>query len=160
MDNSSRSKKVTWVIVILVVVAILAIIGIALSKSKQNSQEEKPAEFKVQQTDVSNDQLPEKFPGDIPLETGAKVTQNYNATTTDGRFQATRTFESKKTLDDNMKIYTDYAKKAGWTLGTAIDQPKLKVVSANKGNMNLVVTINQSSGITTVNITVTQQVSH
>ncbi len=149
-----QSKKIIWVFGIVAIVAVaLAVVVVLIDRKDGTSQTKTSTEFKVTQRDVDQSKLPDKFPADIPLEQGAKITQNYSSTTADGHYQATREFETKKTLAENVKLYTDYFKKNGWIIGTGIDQPDFKVVSATKGNLSLQVTIqNLPTGVNIVSI--------
>ncbi len=115
----------------------------------------------VVKKNVDVNQIPVKFPTDIPIEAGAKITQNYNATAPDGRFQATRVFETKATLADNLTLYKAYLVKAGYKIQSMIDQPTLKMVYGTKDNGNLQVSIdeNSQSHIKTVNISYTEMVN-
>lgn len=65
---------------------------------------------------VDSSKLPTMFPADIPLEEGAEVDQNYNATSDDGGTQATRSFVTQKSFDENITIYKEYMQKNGWDI--------------------------------------------
>ncbi len=162
--NPKKSKKTFLEIagtVAAIVVAVFIIQSVWVNKQKPSSNkptgEQAPTTLKVQKTEVPTSQLPQQFPSDIPIESGAKIVQNYNASAEDGRFQATRVFETKKTLSANYTLYKDFFSKNGWTVLTTLDQPTLKVVSAKKNNANAQVTINENSvtKIKTVDISVT-----
>jgi hypothetical protein len=157
-----HSKKLLWVFGIIGLAAVLAmVIAVVLTHKSKTPVQTKPIEVKVNKQDVAVDQLPNKFPADMPQEKGATVTQNYNVTTTDGRFQATRVFETAKTLDDNYKLYKTYFQTNGWQLSTGQDTKDLKVLVASKNDLQAQVTINynQVTKKTTVGVTVTQ-ISH
>ena len=83
---------------------------------------------------------------DIPLETGATVTLNYNAVNASGKFQASREFISKKTVDANFNFYLDSLKKSGWTITQATQDPKQSVILATKGDNNLNIRIYTDAG--------------
>ncbi len=89
---------------------------------------------------VSADKLPNKFPVDIPVEGDVRVIQNFNATELDGRYNATREFESKKTLAQNLSIYTKYLKDNNWDIKATIDEPDMKMVMGKKGLQQLQIT--------------------
>ncbi len=105
-------------------------------------------------SEVDFAKAPQKFPADIPIESGAKITQNYNATTADGHLQATRVFETKKSLEDNFKIYTNYLTKAGYEVKSTVDQTNYKMVYGIKDNSTIQVSIDENSqlNVKTVNI--------
>lgn len=155
MSNFLQSKAIIWFCLL---AGIIAIATVMAARRYGNAPTTPPVELKVETKDVPTSQFPENFPTDLPIEKGAEVTQNYTATTNDGRFQATRTFQTAKTLDENYKIYRDYSLKNGWELGTGVDQENIKVVTATKGNLTMTVTISQStsSQAKTVNITITE----
>lgn len=117
-----------------------------------------PEQVQIVKKPVSTDKLPELFLKSIPLEVGAKITQNYNATSANGRFQATRTFETKKTLDENIKIYQDFLKKDGWNIKSIIDETNYKMIFAHKESFDIQVSLNNNtvSGINTVDISLTK----
>jgi hypothetical protein len=154
-----QSKKIIWVFVVIAIVAVgVAIVVGLLSKQQTTSDKStKSGEFTVNKKDVAITKLPDKFPADLPMEKEAKVLQNYTSTTAAGGYQATREFETKKTLAENVKIYTDYLKKSGWTMGTGIDKTDFKVVSATKEDLSLQVTVQSlPSNVNTVTISLQQ----
>jgi superoxide dismutase len=105
---------------------------------------------------VEPTKLPKDFPASIPLETGAKMVDNYNSTAEDGTYQATRVFESKKTLSQNFSLYEAFLKQDGWKLLATKDDEKLKVLSASKDNGMLQISMTQgTTGIVLVNISYT-----
>ncbi len=159
MDNFMHSKKLLWVFAVIGGLAVLVmLVALVWLKQQDSGTDVKPAELKLEKQDVPTTRLPDKLPADIPQEPGAKVTQNYTATTNDGRLQSTRVFETAKTLDENVKIYTDYLKKNGWTIGAGADLKDVKAISASKGDLALQITIAQNNvnQIKTVNISLTQ----
>ncbi len=114
--------------------------------------------IRVEKREIDATKLPESFPKDIPIEQGATVTQNYNAISAGGRFQATRVFETTKSLDANIKIYQDYFKANKWTINAFVDQENYKMILATKDNFQIQVSINHNiiSGINTVDISFTK----
>ncbi len=147
---------------IVMVAALLALLFVAIQLSKKPVSKEaaptteapKTAEIKQ----VAENVLPDKFPADLPSEAGAKITQNFNATEADGRFNATRQFQSKNSLADNLKIYTNYLKSNGWEILTTDDQPSLKVVLGRKDKQQLLVTaaVDPSTDSNVVTLSLTQ----
>ncbi|GEM_PF-1174516 len=159
MDNMEQSSSSKWLF-ILIGIAILAVVVFLVFKymrprpgampNPANGTDQRVKHtgkeiLKVDRKDIDVTKLPERLPTDIPTEAGALVTQNYTATTEDGRFQATRVFETSKSLDDNAKIYTDYFTKNNWKITANIKQDKLRVISGNKNSTFLTITINQNS---------------
>lgn len=143
--------------VIIIVLAILIALGLFFFLNQRNKQSKQVENEtgKVVKTNVDFDKAPKGFPEGVPIEAGAKLTQNYNATSPDGRFQATRVFETAKTLDENLAIYSDYLKKQGWVVGSTLNDPTYKVISGTKGlqNMQIVIDENKVNKIKTVSIT-------
>jgi len=99
------------------------------------------APLKVSQTNVPVTSLPQDFPSDIPLEAGAVVTQNYNATASNGLFQASRVFTSKNTAASNITLYTNFLNSNGWDIVSTLNNNSIKVVSATKAGANLQVSV-------------------
>ncbi len=151
-----QSKKIIWVFAIIAIAAVLVAVIAGMMAKKKVSTSVKSEEVKVNQKEVDQTKLPDKFPSEIPLEQGAKITQNYNATGSDGRFQATRAFVTAKTLDANYKIYTDFFKNNGWQLETGVNQTEVKVINASKDKLHAQVTLNYNvtTQLKTVDITI------
>ncbi len=129
----------------ILVIAVLIALGLWFSLQKLKTTVRNPVgksdkekkEHKnlvaVTQKDVDASRLPDGMPQDIPLEVGAKVLQNYNATTPDGRFQANRMFQTKLGLQENREIYVNYFKSKGWKISAEVSRPTNVVISAVKG---------------------------
>lgn len=148
MENDGMVKKV--VIGLIILAAIVVGVVYVLPKLKKTSvapanNAAEVAKPVAQKTEVPVDKTPDKFPTGIPIEAGADITQNYNATATDGRFQATRAFITKKTLAENLTIYKDWMNANGWTIGSSIDQPTYKMVAGTKGKQELQASISENS---------------
>lgn len=107
--------------------------------------------------DVNLGQDPDGFPAGIPIEAGVKVLQNYNATTSDGRTQATKVLETKRTSTENSKIYTEYAKSAGWKVLSQDIKPDSMVLYATKDDnrLQIFMTKDNTSNVNTLSISVT-----
>lgn len=120
-------------------------------------QKAKPS-FALSTKDVPKNQLPQGFPTDIPLETGANVSVNQNKDLRDGRLQATRTFSSLLSLDKNYTLYHKFFSGNGWTLDpTELHTSTTRGLIAKKGKASATITITADSGGTgtsSVSITV------
>ncbi|MBI4050411.1 MAG: hypothetical protein HY609_06820 [Deltaproteobacteria bacterium] len=157
-----KTNKIFWQALGIGVIIVLAIIVTQTVKLPKKApepgtgQKTDTPQLQVKKTEVPVTESPERFPADIPIETGAKIVQNYNAETEDGRFQATRVFETSKTLAANYALYKDFFTKNGWMILTTLDQPSLKVVSAKKDNIVVQVNISENSvtKVKTVDISV------
>ena len=159
---SPKNAKLLIVAIVVVVVALYAVYVIKTgnwligwqrdgSPSSQQQATESPV---ISQVDTSK--LPDSFPTDIPLESGAKVEQNYNASVS-GKIQATRIFVSAKSLSENFTLYKTWLTKNGWKIDATLDQPSLKVLVASKGSemINITINANQQTKENTVNISYT-----
>ena len=158
MNNEEVLKRI--LLGLAAIVAIAAIIALVIFYANKGNKvlpvtNKAPAPAPlVKTTEVNNDKLPDKFPSDIPIESGATITQNYNATTTDGRYQATRAFETKKSLAENLALYTQYLQTNGWTIKATIDQPTYKMVTASKDKQQLQISISENSTSKVVTVTI------
>lgn len=153
-----KQKTLFWTILGISVLLVLLIVlgGKPVRQTAKPSGE--PAKFTVTKQDMPQEELPKKFPVEFPLEEGAKVLQNYNATTNDGRRQATRMFETAKSLEENYRLYEDFFQENGWTILTTLDQENLKALAASKDQEQLQVTLNlnPTTNISTVEISLTK----
>ncbi|HEX3099864.1 MAG TPA: hypothetical protein VHQ41_02735 [Patescibacteria group bacterium] len=152
-----KIKQLLTVIGAFIVAGLVVAVGTVIYK-KYVAPTPVAIKLPVQQKDLPVNQVPEKFPTDVPIETGATITQNYNATADDGRFQATRAFETNKSLAENLTLYTNYLKAGGWTLNPVIDQDMFKLISGSKGNQQIqfAMTENNVSHKKTVTISLTE----
>lgn len=145
---------------VILVVALLCLLFVA-SKLGLGSKSQKLTtsdSVQIEKTNVDFSKVPEKFPTDIPIEAGAKITQNFNATTPTGQFQATRVFETKKSLPDNLVLYSTFLKKNNWTIKSTIDNDNFKMVIAGMEKKSITVSIdeNKTTKVKTVNISYTE----
>lgn len=137
------SKKTTIIIVLAIVV--LALLGLRALKSQKSpagnnqvtqdksqikpDQQNAPTIPRVSLSDVPKDKLPEGFVAGFPLESGAEVLNNYTSKS-DAGLQSTRRFVSKKTLDANFKLYSDYLKQNKWTINGSTDSGTVRSIAA------------------------------
>ncbi len=163
MNNFTHSPKFVWFFAIIGILAVVAIIIVAFLLPKQprqgsQSKNNQTPIFKPTITAVANDKLPSKFPADIPIEASAKITENYNASTTSGGFQATRVFESTKSPADNLKIFQAYFRTNGYTVQDPIVVQNYTSVLGTKGKTQIKVSMteNASTKTTTVNISLVE----
>jgi hypothetical protein len=61
------------------------------------------------------------------------------------RFQSATEFLSKKTIEENYSIYKNYLNTNKWVLKDSFYQPTMAVISAEKGNLSLFISINKDS---------------
>lgn len=146
------------------VIILLALLFAVIKLSKHpvstthplGDKESQSGTVKIEQ--VSQSDLPNKFPSNLPTEAGAEISQNFNATETDGRYNATREFESKKTLAQNIALYTKYLNDNGWEIKANIDKPTLKMVMGKKDNQQLQISCaqNPDTKVSVITITLTE----
>jgi len=128
----------------IVIVAIIIVAGVfwfLKLRIDNGNQEAQPTPVnKIENFDT--DEKPSQFPADLPMESGAKIISNYNATSPEGRLQATQVFESSQSVADNFDLYKSYLSKNGW-----------EILSQNSSNANLRLLIGQNStGVLNVTI--------
>lgn len=120
-------------------------------ESKETSETK---EFAVTKKEVPANEAPSGFPSEVPIEAGAKITQNYEADTTDGRHQATRTFESSRTVAQNYQTYLNFLTQNGWEVTNKLQTDNLASVFGKKDDAELSATIskNSISGVVSVEL--------
>lgn len=136
------------VVIVLVIIAIFWLIKVEVSSPVPT-----PIPNKIENVPVG--QAPREFPAQLPIESGAKIISNYNATSPDGRLQATRVFASTKSVQANYDLYNNYLTKNGWKiLGVANDpvKPDQKAIFAQSSTGVLTVTMYKSTTGSTVDL--------
>ncbi len=146
-------KKTELFAIIFGVVVLAIVVGIVMTRPPEQAA---PAAT-VQNLPAYS--LPEKFPISVPMESGAKIVGNYNATSADGKIQATRTFESEKSVDDNFALYKSYVmdRQNGWTYLNEVNDPanaghKAIFASGANGILNINISAGSVSGTSVVDI--------
>jgi hypothetical protein len=148
MNNSIISRK--WVGVFLAVgflAVIVAVIGGVVGRGKvQDKPQDNQTMLQAStiRKAVDENSLPDKFPADFPRESGAKILQNDVQTSADGKFQATRSYETAKTLADNFQIFQTYFQKTGWKVTDSVNALNFKSITAVKGDLSLKVSLNNN----------------
>jgi hypothetical protein len=153
------NKRILLIAAIIVLAAAAVLGGFYYSKNRQeqnvsnntNSAEPKP-EQQVVKKDLKPDEVPEKFPTNIPIEKDAPIVQNFSATTAT-HIQATRSFVSKLPIEANLKLYTDYLVKNGYTV-SPFNTDTLKSVIGRKDNTMLQIAVEQNSTNKVVTVTI------
>lgn len=159
MINQEIVKKMLVGLIVIIALAIGATLVISMFKKDETPQIAPVVESPIKsKTEVPQNKLPDKFPVNVPEEEGAEISQNYNASAVDGSFQATREFVTKKSLAENLTIYTEYLKRDGWIVKSTIDGKSYKMVSGSKDKQEIQVSIgeNSATNIKTVSISLTQ----
>ena len=157
MEIHKTLKNIIAGLGLLILVAlIISLIAYQANKSKVKDEPEKV--LQVDKQEIPADKIPDKLPANIPIEKNAKVRDNYSASTNDGRTEATRSYETSKSLEENLSIFTEFMKSNGWTITSTTDQEKYKAVSGVKGSSSLLVQMNTDVGTDakTVSIALTE----
>lgn len=110
------NNKTRLIIVIAVIVVIIVIVAVWWFWKSAGPTQTATSSNVV--TQVPTDQLPETFPPNIPLEPNRQITNNFNVSATNGQEQATRSFESLKSIAQNVSIYSSFLSDPanGWTI--------------------------------------------
>ncbi len=146
---------------ILAVVALGAVIAAGLYFYNKRHSNETTQSFTAQKKDLAVTEIPKGFPANFPMEAGSEVLKNYESTGSDGRFQSTRQVTTKKTLDQAVKIYTDFFGKLGYTLQpTESRNDSVVLAFMRKGDDTLMIVgrTNEATKQKTVEVTLTQAV--
>lgn len=138
-QSNSKFKSIYLVLAVLIT-ASLAVGFINYKKSHHlkplSNQQAKELEAKISQPKVSlvNDQkIPKAFPANIPTGSAEdKVIANYESVSPDGTVQATREFESSKSISDNLTLYSNFFKKSGWDIYSSNNQGDSNSITAAK----------------------------
>jgi len=150
----TKAKYITALIVVVALVLVLAAFMVRYFMGQHRQQpvsqpqvfNPKPGQsLPVVKNDVPKNVAPQGFPADIPIESGATITQNYNATAPNGMFQATREFQTKQSLGQNFALYSNYFASSGWKITNSLNLANVKILNAKKGNANLQITIFQNT---------------
>jgi hypothetical protein len=90
------------------------------------------------------DRFPTDFPSDIPIEKDVKFTQSYSLDYP-GQKQLSIVFPSTKTVKENYDLYKDFLEKQGWNISNKGENTNLSFLYATKENMEMNVTITDST---------------
>jgi hypothetical protein len=155
-----KNKK--YLVVVLLVILVIVVLALAWKSSKQNagtgakpvanSQNSQtqtpkaPSPLALSAATVPSAQIPAGMPANLPFENNAKILSNFTIKNPDtGKTQATRTYVSQKTIDENFAIYQKYLQDNGWTITSSLSKPSVKSLDSAKGATNLNVVIGQDS---------------
>lgn len=153
MEMSSSIKKAVLIVLGIVLLSALgAVVASQFRKSDTAQVEDKKLE--VNKTEVPASQLPGNLPQDLPYEKDAKVIQNFSAVAEDGAKQYTRSYETKRSAAENIKVFTDYLTKNGWTITATIQNGEYNVVAARKEKMAFQMDINTDSETKALKVTI------
>lgn len=157
MTSYFLSKKFILLLLALGVTAIIVVVVLALigkTRPTGTTPEDYVAPYTEQKQDVSQNQMPRGMPSNLPVEAGAKILENSNSTTSNNALQATRVFESKKTLTDNFAIYEKFLKDNNWTIVTRVNDANNKVLSGRNGQSTLQFSMDQDPELKVVKVSI------
>lgn len=145
---------------ILIGVVLLALIGVGvyfLTDKYSPFSGKTNKESGIIVTNIPISHLPNNFPSNLPVETGSQLLENYEATSVDNGKQSTQVYTTRKTLSENVKIYTEYLQKNGWIILSQEDKPTYKMIYASKGISFLQVDLTEQSSplANTIGISIT-----
>lgn len=140
MDLFNNKIKILIGLVLLALVAV----GVYFLTSKYNPHKgAKNIESGIIRTDLPTGEVPSGFIADLPIEEGAQLLQNFSASAPDGSTQATQVYTTTKSPSENLKIFSDYMQKHGWSIGAQEDKPKYKMLFGVKGSLRLQIEIRE-----------------
>ncbi|MHA1868415.1 MAG: hypothetical protein ACTSXD_10270 [Candidatus Heimdallarchaeaceae archaeon] len=169
INNFIDSQKIYWIILIFLVVLLSALIVFYFFFKKGEISEIRSTKEKTISSvfstppvvvhKINKNTLPDDIPSDIPLEKDALILENKIISLPDqpGTIQYTRKFISKKTLEENYKIYRNFIDRNDWDLISSVKKKYLISLSAMKSkNKQLLITISKNTiaGTVIVDITV------
>jgi hypothetical protein len=162
-SQPSATSRPSWVVALVVVVAIVGLISLYFANRAgffHRRQVVKPTNtLKVERTDLSLAQVPDKFPEElVALENGAVVTENYNAKAAGDRFQATRSYETDKALPEIVRTYRNFFNTHDWTIENTLDQEQLKVITATKGSTKVIMSAEENAVTHTHTVSVSARI--
>jgi len=145
MSNYFLSKKFILLLLAIGITAILIglVVAIVGKQYVGNTASTYQAPYSDQKQDVSGSQLPTGMPSSIPVEAGAKILENSNSTTSNNALQATRVFESKKTLAENYAIYEKFLTDNNWNVVTRLSEGNNRVLAGRSGQSTLQISMDQ-----------------
>ena len=160
MLNKIIGKKTIIVILLLAILAVVAVWALRFKQGRapMANQSKQPT---LGMKPLSPEQKPQLMPPDLPVESGAQVTQNFNYTQT-GMEQGTTRYVTQKTEAQNTVIFQGYLTNAGWS-NIAIQKPtsNLVIITASKTGpkLSIIITLSQNNvnKQDVVDITVTGQ---
>lgn len=163
-DNGVTMNQAFKLVVVVAALLALLYVTILLSNKsqqravtvQQNTSQELPKA--IVKESIDEQILPSLFPQDIPIEAGAEVVENSRVFAEGGMKQATRTFESKKTMTNNYNLYLSYLQNNDWVVVNQKNDTEQKLLRGKKGYQTLLITMdpNLSKETTTVILTITE----
>lgn len=157
-EDTIKKYLVGLIVIIALALAVTMVVFLFIKPETQVTEKSEVTKSKILKAPISKNVLPELLPDNLPLEKDATITQNFSAKSKDGSIQATRAYETSKTLAENLQLFTKYLKDNGWTIKSTLDNLNYKKVSGAKGNTTIQISISENSvsKIKTVTISMVQ----
>jgi hypothetical protein len=155
METGNKLKK--DVIIVLVVFLILGF-GYLLYTSRYTPVVQDVSMPQASTPSVQNtapekiSQLPDGFPSDIPIETGAAIEAYKNFFKEQNATRYVVIFDSSKSKSTEWDLYNSYMNQAGYTLSKSGTSKTDGVISGTKGNDSLFVSLSSSNKETSVQL--------
>lgn len=153
VPNKSASRGYYLILIVALVLLVASIVYLwhvrtHTDVTTQSVAQRTPESAKVSvvRTEVDTRELPKDFPQDLPLEANAVVTQNYTAVVNNSTQQASRTYESSKSLADNYKLYQTYLQDHDWLLVSQVEQNGYDSLTGLKDGKTIQILISENSG--------------
>lgn len=93
--------------------------------------------------------VPEDYPKDVPVASGAKVLMSTSANNA-GQSGTSLVLESADSHDKVLAFYKKGLVDNGWKIETTISQPNVTIIAASKDKRNLSLQIGESDGKTSI----------
>lgn len=95
------------------------------------------------------------LPGDLPLPEDASITESFEVARK-GELQGTRSYQSSRSLQEELAAYRDYVEENGWTvieLKQDAANPNYAALLSGRDDRQLLVSFSAASGVTSVTAT-------
>ncbi len=140
------SRKRNYILIGLLLILLLAIM-LMLSRSKKQQPAFSTSQVKVDKQEVSASELPAGLPENVPIEPGSIIIENYKATTEGDRVQGTRTFTSRKTIAEAIKVYTDFFTKSAWNKAAEQTGEGFSTVLLKRNDSTLLIVVKEDASL-------------
>ncbi len=93
------------------------------------------------------------LPNDIPVPADATVNESFDIATKDGDIQGTRSYESTRSIDDEMAAYNSYLERNKWTVLDRKAADNYASVLSERDDKQLLASFSARAGKTYVTVT-------
>lgn len=152
-QNPKKLNTLLRILIIVVVIIIFSVLGYYLWKNQGHvlTTERQPEISSFGQA------LPDDFLSGLPIESGAVLSNSFNATYGEGNpVQRTISYHSQKSVEINFEDFLNYAISNGWEIINQNDgNPGLKAFYAVKDKDELNFTVSQEVATNKILVTIT-----